>query len=316
MNLRPGNLSKFFVCHSLRAGFFDVFPTIGFWTTASLKWSTTAAMAKTPPSRSYKLCSLMVSSLNVRARGSLVLFQPSLQPTARRQAAADCPHPRQDPSLSTTAMRRRADGVSPPRGRPAPLRTPVAATGCNICGSNPARHLPIGPRSRHRADALGTRSRAHRWRPVPRRRTLPPGFCSSIGTVVIGNVTAWSCPSGRVVGPVPWCMAQVPHPDRAGIRRGQPSCADGLPAPRPTVRGELWAPVPRSSRPAPCRVHQRPFPQMRDANLAHVQDAGSAASAYDRLVPAGRWAGRHRTPPSSPRGSAAAGRVRDSRAAR
>ena len=58
MNLRPGNLSKFFVCHSLRAGFFDVFPTIGFCTTASLKWSTTAAMAKTPPSRSYRLFSV------------------------------------------------------------------------------------------------------------------------------------------------------------------------------------------------------------------------------------------------------------------
>jgi hypothetical protein len=28
-------------------------PTIGFCTTASLKWSMTAAMAKTPPSRSY-----------------------------------------------------------------------------------------------------------------------------------------------------------------------------------------------------------------------------------------------------------------------
>ena len=32
MNLRPGNLPKFFVCHSLRAGFFDVLPTIGFAT--------------------------------------------------------------------------------------------------------------------------------------------------------------------------------------------------------------------------------------------------------------------------------------------
>src|SRR5687767_4617277 len=57
MNLRPGNLPRFFVCHSLSAGFFEVFPTIGFCTTASLKWSTTAAMAKTPPSRSYRLFS-------------------------------------------------------------------------------------------------------------------------------------------------------------------------------------------------------------------------------------------------------------------
>jgi hypothetical protein len=63
MNLRPGNLSNFFVCHSLRAGFFELIPTIGFFTTASLKWSTTAAMAKTPPSRSYKLFSVMFTNL-------------------------------------------------------------------------------------------------------------------------------------------------------------------------------------------------------------------------------------------------------------
>ena len=63
MNLRPGNLSNLFVCHSLRAGFFEVFPTIGFFTTASLKWSTTAAIAKTPPSRSYRLFSVMFTNL-------------------------------------------------------------------------------------------------------------------------------------------------------------------------------------------------------------------------------------------------------------
>src|SRR5688572_17570376 len=33
---------------------------MGFRTTASLKWSTTAAMAKTPPNRSYKLGSAML----------------------------------------------------------------------------------------------------------------------------------------------------------------------------------------------------------------------------------------------------------------
>jgi hypothetical protein len=33
---------------------------MGFFTTASLKWSTTAAMAKTPPSRSYRLFSGVV----------------------------------------------------------------------------------------------------------------------------------------------------------------------------------------------------------------------------------------------------------------
>ena len=52
MNFRPGSLPRFWVCHSRRAGFFDSRPTIGFCTTASLKWSTTAAMANAPPSRS------------------------------------------------------------------------------------------------------------------------------------------------------------------------------------------------------------------------------------------------------------------------
>jgi hypothetical protein len=66
MNLRPGNLPKFCVCQALRAGFFEVCPTIGFCTTASLNWSTTAAMAKTPPSRSYKFCSVISSTSSVR----------------------------------------------------------------------------------------------------------------------------------------------------------------------------------------------------------------------------------------------------------
>ena len=57
MNLRPGSLPRFLVCHSRSCGFLDFWPTMGFFTTASLKWSTTAAMAKTPPSRSYKLFS-------------------------------------------------------------------------------------------------------------------------------------------------------------------------------------------------------------------------------------------------------------------
>jgi hypothetical protein len=60
MNLRPGNLPRFLVCHSRSCGFLDFWPTMGFFTTASLKWFTTAAMAKTPPSRSYKLFSGMV----------------------------------------------------------------------------------------------------------------------------------------------------------------------------------------------------------------------------------------------------------------
>jgi hypothetical protein len=40
---------------------------MGFWTTASLKWSITAAIANTPPNRSYRLgsaiCLLLSSSL-------------------------------------------------------------------------------------------------------------------------------------------------------------------------------------------------------------------------------------------------------------
>src|SRR5947207_199359 len=56
MNLRPGSLSRLFVCHSRSCGFLDFRPTTGFFTTASLKWSTTAGMAKTPPSRS---CSVL-----------------------------------------------------------------------------------------------------------------------------------------------------------------------------------------------------------------------------------------------------------------
>src|SRR5262245_59560297 len=60
MNLRPGSLPRFLVCHSRSCGFLDFWPTMGFFTTASLKWSTTAAMAKTPPSRSYRLFSGMV----------------------------------------------------------------------------------------------------------------------------------------------------------------------------------------------------------------------------------------------------------------
>jgi hypothetical protein len=50
MNLKPGSLSRLFVCHSRRAGFFELWPTIGFLTIASLKWSTTAAIEKMPVS--------------------------------------------------------------------------------------------------------------------------------------------------------------------------------------------------------------------------------------------------------------------------
>ena len=53
--MRPGSLPRLLVCHSRRAGFSDFWPTIGLCTTASLKWSTTAAMANAPPSRSYRL---------------------------------------------------------------------------------------------------------------------------------------------------------------------------------------------------------------------------------------------------------------------
>src|SRR5437899_8528488 len=59
MNLRPGSLPRLLVCHSRRPGFSDVWPTIGLRTTASLKWSITAAIANAPPSRSYRLNSVI-----------------------------------------------------------------------------------------------------------------------------------------------------------------------------------------------------------------------------------------------------------------
>jgi hypothetical protein len=72
MNLSPGSLPKLFVCQFVRAGFFEFFPTMGFSTIASLKWSTTAAMAKTPPSRSYRLfsvCGTACTEIATRRRG-------------------------------------------------------------------------------------------------------------------------------------------------------------------------------------------------------------------------------------------------------
>jgi hypothetical protein len=37
MNLRPGSLPRFLVCHSRSLGFLDFWPTMGFFTMASLK---------------------------------------------------------------------------------------------------------------------------------------------------------------------------------------------------------------------------------------------------------------------------------------
>src|SRR5262245_55882468 len=37
MNLRPGSLARFLVCHSRSCGFLDFWPTMGFFTMASLK---------------------------------------------------------------------------------------------------------------------------------------------------------------------------------------------------------------------------------------------------------------------------------------
>jgi hypothetical protein len=63
MNFSPGSLSSSSICHSRSAGFFDAWPTIGFLTTASLKWSTTAAMANTPPNRLYRVGSAVMDPL-------------------------------------------------------------------------------------------------------------------------------------------------------------------------------------------------------------------------------------------------------------
>ena len=76
MNFRPGRRASFWVCHSRSSGLSEPCPATWFLTTASLKWSTTAAMAKTPPSRSYRLCSLM----------STVLCPPAARPDCHRDA--------------------------------------------------------------------------------------------------------------------------------------------------------------------------------------------------------------------------------------
>src|SRR5436189_2876065 len=60
MNFSPGSLSNELVDQSRSAGLLDPWPTAGFSTTASLKWSITAAMANTPPNLSYKLGSAML----------------------------------------------------------------------------------------------------------------------------------------------------------------------------------------------------------------------------------------------------------------
>src|SRR4029450_3581551 len=77
MNLSPGSLARLLVCHSRRAGFSDVWPTIGLRTIASLKWSTTAAVAKAPPSRSYILESVIVASWAARTGRRDYAEQPS-----------------------------------------------------------------------------------------------------------------------------------------------------------------------------------------------------------------------------------------------
>src|SRR5438067_8330845 len=95
MNLRPGSLPRLLVCHSRRAGFSDLWPTIGFCTTASLKWSTTAAMANAPPSLSYKLDSVTFVPprrfLEASQASSLVHFIGGRTPrTARCYAEPPC----------------------------------------------------------------------------------------------------------------------------------------------------------------------------------------------------------------------------------
>src|SRR5438045_2087375 len=64
MNFRPGSLPRLLVCHSRSSGFSESWPTIGLCTRASLNWSTTAAMANAPPSRSYRLDSVIACLLD------------------------------------------------------------------------------------------------------------------------------------------------------------------------------------------------------------------------------------------------------------
>ena len=55
MNLRPGKRFRFFVCHSLRAGFCEVFPRSGR-TTAALKWVYGHGDREDPPSAKKIFC--------------------------------------------------------------------------------------------------------------------------------------------------------------------------------------------------------------------------------------------------------------------
>src|SRR2546425_9891976 len=76
MNLRPGSLPRSSVLHSRSSGLSDSWPAIEFFTTPSLKGSITAAMANAPPSRSYRLDSviscLLDGFLEASNRGSSV----------------------------------------------------------------------------------------------------------------------------------------------------------------------------------------------------------------------------------------------------
>ena len=100
MNFSPGSRSSCSVCHCRRAGFRDSRPTSGSSMRASLKASTTAAMANAPPSRSYRLASDMMrgSSCVTRGRGSglspiRMYVTPGPMPKGTPHPMPSIPHP-------------------------------------------------------------------------------------------------------------------------------------------------------------------------------------------------------------------------------
>src|SRR5512132_2195430 len=155
MNFSPGSLSTWLVLHSSSSGFFDPCPTMGFWTTASLKWLTTAAIANTPPNRSYKLGSAMLvpsSSFDVPQRtataleglraapgGGFRLDEPGVDPLAARES--DIPSPLQALAVLPT-LRHKRSGVQA-AGGPA-----TACPGRPSCRERQLglvrRRLPVG----------------------------------------------------------------------------------------------------------------------------------------------------------------------------
>src|SRR5262249_39341325 len=134
---------RFLVCHSRSCRFLDFWPTMGFFTTASLKWLTTAAMAcactdrwlRCPgwriwSHRSRRLHTPTTSELH-RPRSEQCLYRSRRAGSARARALPSGPKARRDLAdpgrradpVGLAALVRRADplGLVDPLRRPDPL---------------------------------------------------------------------------------------------------------------------------------------------------------------------------------------------------